>query len=89
LYFIIQFYFFNRLLAAVLVTLATAPSVALLRVPSKRSVSVLPPKTNANITTTKMRVKGRAIMGDDSQTRISSNAAIPSNIQAQEGMEAE
>jgi hypothetical protein len=79
----------RRLLAAVLVTFATAPSVAVLKEAKSFSVRVLPPKTKARMTTTRMRVKGNAITGDENQRRMSSIAATPNKARAQVGIEAE
>jgi hypothetical protein len=86
--FINQF-FLRRELAADLVTLATAPSVTLLAVEISFSVKVLPPKTKANTTTTKIRVRGRAITGEENQSKTSSMAAIPNKARAQVGIDAE
>jgi hypothetical protein len=69
--------------------LATAPSVADLNVDKSFSVRVFPPNTKANRMITRIRVKGRAITGEENQSRISSMAATPSNARAQVGMEAE
>lgn len=76
-------------LAAVLVTLATAPSVTDLNVDSSLSVSVFPPNTKARTITTKIRVSGRAITGEENHNRTSSIAAMPRRTKAHVGIEAE
>ena len=76
-------------LAADLVTLATAPSVALLNMVSSLSVNVFPPKIKAITTTRIISNKGNAIIGDENQSKISSKAAIPKSARAQVGIEAE
>ena len=76
-------------LAADLVTFATAPSVADLNVDKSFSVRVFPPKTNARTIATKMRVNGKAITGEENQSKTSSIAAIPNKAKAQVGIEAE
>lgn len=81
--------FLMRLPAADRATLLTSPSVAVRAVPSSFSASPFPPKTKTRTTTTRRRVRGRAIMGEESQRRMSSKAATPSTTHAQLGTEAE
>jgi hypothetical protein len=76
-------------LAADLVTFATIPSVAVFAVENNFSVRVFPPKTKASTNTTKMRVRGRAIIGELNHNRTSSMAATPRRARAQVGMDAE
>lgn len=82
-------HFFRIELAADLVTLATAPSVADLNVDRSFYVSVFPPKTKARTIITNIRVRGKAITGEENQSKTSSIAAIPSKARAQVGIEAE
>lgn len=75
--------------AADRVTFATIPSVAVLAVENSFSVKVFPPNTNARTTTTKIRVRGRAIIGELNHNKTSSIAATPKRANAQVGMDAE
>ena len=79
----------SKELAAVRVTLATAPSVADRTVDNNFSVSVFPPKTKASTMTTSNKVRGRARRGELNQASTSSMAAIPNKAKAQVGIEAE
>lgn len=76
-------------LAAVRVTLDTAPSVVVLATVSSLSIRAFPPKRYAKTTMTRTRVSGSAMTGEENQRRMSSIAATPSNASAQFGMEAE
>jgi hypothetical protein len=66
-----------------------APEAAFWTWPSKRCVRLFPPKTKAMTMITRTRVRGRAIIGEDSQSNTSSIAATPSNMKAQVGIEDE
>ena len=79
----------RRELAADLVTFAIVPSAADFTPDNNFSVKVFPPKTKARTTTTRIRVSGSAIIGEENQRRTSSIAAIPSNARAQLGIDAE
>jgi len=79
----------RRELAAVRVILATVPSAADFTPDNNFSVKVLPPKTKAKTTTTRISVSGKAIIGEENQRRTSSIAAIPNRARAQVGIDAE
>lgn len=81
--------FFRRELAADLVTLAIVPSAADFTPDNNFSVKVFPPKTKARTTTTRIRVRGSAIIGEENHKRTSSIAAIPNKASAQVGIDAE
>lgn len=82
-------FFLRRELAADLVTFATIPSVADLAVENNFSVKVFPPKTKASTTTTKISVRGRAIIGELNHSKTSSIAATPKRAKAQVGIDGE
>lgn len=79
--------FLRRELAADLVTFATAPSVALFTVENNLSVKVLPPKIKASTTTRMTSMSGKAIIGEENQSKMSSNAAMPNSARAHVGIE--
>jgi len=80
---------FSIEVAADLVALATAPSVAVRTAPKSLSVKVFPPNTKAKTTAISMTVRGKAIIGELSHIITSSRAAIPSSTSAQVGIDAE